>query len=47
LSELERTLPRTKRIILQGLDHSAPWNVERGGAPLVVAQAIRTFLKPQ
>jgi pimeloyl-ACP methyl ester carboxylesterase len=45
LAELEKTLPKARRTTFRGLDHSAPWNAERGGAPLIVADAIRFFLK--
>jgi pimeloyl-ACP methyl ester carboxylesterase len=45
LAELEKTLLKANRITFPGLDHSAPWNGERGGAPLLVAEAIRSFLR--
>ena len=45
LSELEATLPNVSRRTFPGLDHSAPWNSERGGAPLIVAEAVQSFLK--
>lgn len=44
LVALEQTLPRRQRLELAGLDHSAPWNLDRGGQPEVVAKAIREFL---
>jgi len=44
LSELERTLPDASRRIFAGLDHSGPWNADRGGSPLIVAKAIHSFL---
>jgi len=45
LAALEQTLPRRQRLELAGLDHSAPWNLDRGGRPEVVAKAIREFLR--
>ena len=45
LSELETTLPNASRRTFPGLDHSGPWNADRGGAPWIVAEAIRSFLK--
>jgi pimeloyl-ACP methyl ester carboxylesterase len=44
LRELSRVLPRARRTTLPGLDHSGPWNKERGGSPLRVAEAITGFL---
>jgi len=44
LGELSRILPRASRTTLSGLDHSGPWNSERGGSPLRVAEAISRFL---
>lgn len=45
LEELARTLPNATRRTLPGLDHAAPWNAERGGAPTVVADAVREYLQ--
>jgi hypothetical protein len=45
LSELEANLPNASRRPLPGLDHSGPWNADRGGSPLIVAEVIRSFLK--
>ena len=45
LQELAGTLPHATRRTLTGLDHSAPWNAERGGAPIVVAYAVREYLQ--
>ncbi len=45
LRELARALPRSTRRTLPGLDHAAPWNPERGGAPMVVANAVRDYLQ--
>jgi pimeloyl-ACP methyl ester carboxylesterase len=44
LVALEQALPRRRRLELAGLDHSAPWNLDRGGRPEVVAKAIRELL---
>ncbi len=43
--ELAGMLPHATRRTLPGLDHAAPWNAERGGAPMVVAEAIREYLQ--
>jgi pimeloyl-ACP methyl ester carboxylesterase len=43
LDALSTFLPHAKRITFAGLDHSAPWNADRGGKPEVVADALRTF----
>lgn len=43
--ELPRTLPNVTRCILPGLDHAAPWNAEKGGAPMIVADAVRKYLR--
>ena len=45
LDALERTLPHAGRVVLRGLHHSGPWNRDRGGAPGVVAEQIRSFLR--
>jgi hypothetical protein len=45
LSNLEKILPRAKRIEFEGLDHSAPWNSDHKGQPKKIAEAIRQFLK--
>ena len=45
LQELAGTLPHATRRTLPGLDHAAPWNAERGGAPMVVADAVREYLQ--
>ena len=44
LEKLSSTLPKATRRTLPGLDHAAPWNADRGGAPLVVAEAVRERL---
>jgi pimeloyl-ACP methyl ester carboxylesterase len=43
LASLEPILPRATRVELDGLDHAASWNRDRGGDPDVVGQALRTF----
>jgi pimeloyl-ACP methyl ester carboxylesterase len=45
LAALEQTLPHRRHIEFRGLDHSAPWNTDRGGRPDVVAKPILDFLK--
>jgi pimeloyl-ACP methyl ester carboxylesterase len=45
LEELAGTLPNVTRRTLPGLDHAANWNAERGGAPMVVADAVREYLQ--
>ncbi|MBB6244880.1 hypothetical protein HDE79_004373 [Rhodanobacter sp. MP1X3] len=42
---LERVLPKSRRIEFNGLNHSGPWNVDRGGKPNTVARAMREFFK--
>ncbi len=44
LRDLEHLLPRARRVELEGLTHSGPWNTSRGGRPHLVAQALREFL---
>ena len=43
LIEVEKWLPRARRIDLDGVDHSASWNADRGGQPEVVARVVRDF----
>lgn len=43
LAELQRSLPRSRRVELAGLDHAASWNTDRGGHPEPVAAALREF----
>ncbi len=43
LDGLEKVLPRTKRVVLAGLGHAAPWNADRGGQPARVAAALGKF----
>ena len=45
LSGLEKVIPKVHRIEYRGLDHSAPWNAEKGGKPEVVAGSMRLFFK--
>lgn len=45
LSSLQNILPHARRIELEGLDHSGPWNSDRQGQPRKVAEAMREFLK--
>jgi hypothetical protein len=42
---LEKTLPKAQRIEFKGLNHSAPWNTDRGGNPGNIADSIIKFLK--
>ena len=43
LGELERHLPKARRVELPGLDHAAAWNADRGGRPGPVAAVLREF----
>jgi pimeloyl-ACP methyl ester carboxylesterase len=43
LDALEHTLPHACRYEFDGLDHSAAWNIDRGGDPLRVAESLRDF----
>ena len=43
LDDLEKVLPRSKRIEFPGLGHAASWNTDRGGKPEPVAQELRRF----
>jgi pimeloyl-ACP methyl ester carboxylesterase len=43
LDALATFVPHAQRITFAGLDHSAPWNADRGGKPGVVADALRRF----
>jgi pimeloyl-ACP methyl ester carboxylesterase len=43
LDVLEKILQNVRRIDLDGKDHSAPWNQDRGGSPQSVAQALQAF----
>jgi len=42
---LETILPKSKRIEFKGLDHSAAWNREKGGAPQILAPEMIRFFK--
>jgi hypothetical protein len=46
LDSLERVLPRVERVVLDGLDHAASWNSDRGGDPEAVARVLRAFFDP-
>ena len=41
--ELAAALPHARHVELDGLGHSGPWNVRRGGRPEQVAPALRRF----
>jgi pimeloyl-ACP methyl ester carboxylesterase len=45
LKNLETVLPNSTRIEFEGLDHSGPWNSDRGGNPEPIAQALRAFFR--
>ena len=45
LDALEKMLPHARRNVLRGLGHSGPWNRDRRGAPQVVAEQMRSFLR--
>jgi len=40
---LERVIPHSRHIELEGLDHSGAWNIARGGHPETVATALLEF----
>lgn len=42
-SRLAAALPRSHRVVLPGLDHSGPWNAEKGGRPGRVSPALLNF----
>ncbi|MCB8882654.1 alpha/beta hydrolase [Acidisoma cellulosilytica] len=44
LTTLEKVLPNAQRIEFEGLDHSGPWNMDRGGNPEPIARALISFL---
>jgi hypothetical protein len=43
LATLKQVLPNARRKELAGLDHSGPWNFDRGGNPELVAQTLCGF----
>jgi pimeloyl-ACP methyl ester carboxylesterase len=43
IADLAGVLPGAKRVELQGLDHAASWNSDRGGHPEAVARELRRF----
>ncbi len=45
LDTLEKILPKGNRIKFKNLDHSAPWNTERGGTPEIIAKALINYFK--
>jgi pimeloyl-ACP methyl ester carboxylesterase len=45
LVELERAMPRARRVVMEGLDHGATQNAAQRGRPERVAEEIRRFLK--
>jgi len=47
LDSLEGILPHVHRKVFQGLDHSAPWNLDRGGNPQPIARALFEFFGAQ
>jgi hypothetical protein len=47
LDSLEHILPHAHRIEFKGLDHSAPWNCDRGGDPLRISEALLEFFGAQ
>jgi hypothetical protein len=45
LSALEKVLPKSRRIEFKDLDHSGPWNKDKGGKPQIIADAMTSFIK--
>ena len=45
LTALEGVLPCARRRNFDAMDHSGPWNSDRGGRPAPIAEAIRQFLQ--
>ena len=43
LLDLDRILPRADIIPFKGIDHSGPWNADRGGRPEPIALALQDF----
>jgi hypothetical protein len=43
LGALENIIPNNQRVELEGLDHSGPWNSDKGGHPEVVAKELVKF----
>ncbi len=43
LDSVAKVMPSAKRIELPGLDHSSPWNTDKRGKPLVIAQELHRF----
>ena len=44
-SELTAALSDARRTILPGLDHSGPWNAEKGGRPEPIAAALKGLFR--
>jgi pimeloyl-ACP methyl ester carboxylesterase len=47
LSTLEKVLPKNRRVEFKDLDHSGPWNTDKGGHPGVIADAMTKFYEGQ
>lgn len=45
LTDLDAILPNSLRLEFKTLDHSSPWNTDRGGHPDPIAQALRDFFE--
>ncbi|MEJ7678016.1 MAG: hypothetical protein WKG06_09165 [Segetibacter sp.] len=45
LDTLEKILPEETRVTFKNLDHSAPWNTDRGGSPEIIAKALINYFK--
>jgi pimeloyl-ACP methyl ester carboxylesterase len=45
LDSLQKILPNVSRKIFKGLDHSGPWNKDKGGSPELVANAIIEYFR--
>jgi len=43
LIDLDTILPNADMIEFKGLDHSGPWNTDRGGQPEPIARALQDF----
>jgi pimeloyl-ACP methyl ester carboxylesterase len=47
LDELEQIIPGATRVEITGVDHAAPWNLDRRrnphGNPTAVAEALETY----
>ncbi len=45
LDTLEKILPEENRVKFKNLDHSGPWNTDRGGNPEIISKALIIFFK--